>query len=201
MKKISLTIVALLSLAMLTACSGRQTEETVSEPSTEEVVETTESSEASTVEEVTEDTEADDDGAVVYDGSIVKNTDHPDYDPYYYEQQDSHKSDFVEKSDKDYRREEGKHYFERWCIYNSSDHEYIVDVWLIDGTPYLLELTYYNQTSEFGLKDYVSSKDAVWDLIAVVVTDTNEEYQAMLSRITPDLNVPSLIDENWESRY
>ncbi|AWL25262.1 TPA: hypothetical protein U1B35_000695 [Streptococcus suis] len=201
MKKISLTIIALLSLAMLAACSKHQTEETVLEPSTEEVVETTESSEASTTEEVTEDAENNDDGTVVYDGSIIKNTDHPGYNPYYDERQDDIKSDSIEKSDKDYRREEGKHYFERWCIYNSSDHECIVDVWLIDGTPYLLELTYYNQTSEFGLKDYVSSKDAVWDLIAVVVTDTNEEYQAMLSRITPDLNVLSLIDENWNSRY
>ncbi|HGO8536015.1 TPA: hypothetical protein ACLBAX_000034 [Streptococcus suis] len=201
MKKISLTIVALLSLAMLAACSGRQTEETVSEPSTEEVVETKESSEASTAEEVTEDTEANDDGAVVYDGSIVKNTDHPDYNPYYDERQDYIKSDSIEKSDKDYRREEGKHYFERWCIYNSSDYEDIVDVWLIDGIPYIYELAYYYQTSELRLKDYVLSEDAVWDLIAVVVTDTDEEYQAMLTRITPDLNVPSLIDENWESRY
>ena len=201
MKKISLTIVALLSLAMLTACSGRQTEETVSEPSTEEVVETTESSEASTVEEVTEDTEADDDGAVVYDGSIVKNTDHPDYDPYYDERQDNRDSDSVEKSDKDYRREEGKHYFERWCIYSSANHKYIVVVWLIDGTPHLLDHASYYQTDELGLKDFVSSKNAVWDLKSVVITDTEEEYQAMLSEITPDLNVPSLIDENWNSRY
>ena len=85
MKKISLTIVALLSLAMLVACSKHQTEETVSEASTEEVVETTESSEVSTAEEITEDTETNDDGTVVYDGSIVKNTDHPDYNPYYRE--------------------------------------------------------------------------------------------------------------------
>ena len=200
MKKISLTIVALLSMAMLAACGSRQTEETVSEPSTEEVVETTESSEASTTKELTEGTEANDDGIVVYDGSIVKNTDHPDYDPYYYEQQDSHKSDFVEKSDKDYRREEGKHYFETWSIYNSSVHKCIVTVEMVDGTPHLLQMASY-QGTRLELKEYLFNEDAVWDLQGVIITDTDEEYQAMLSRITPDLNTPSLIDENWESRY
>lgn len=89
---------------MLTACSGRQTEETVSEPSIEEVVETTESSEASTVEEVTEDTEAND-GTVIYDGSIVKYRS-SNYNPYYREFIGSAQGDFTEKLDREYSREE-----------------------------------------------------------------------------------------------
>ena len=202
MKKISLTIVALLSLAMLAACDSRQTEETVSEPSTEEVVETKESSEASTAEEVTEDTEANDDGAIVYDGSIVKNTDHPNYDPYYYEYIGSTKGDFTEKLDREYSREEGgsRHYFEAWNIYNSSVHKCIVEVTMIDGVPYLLGINAYHD-SKLEFKEYIFSEDAVWDLTSVVITNTEEEYQARLDRITPDLNVPDLIDKNWNSRY
>lgn len=199
MKKFSLTIVALLSLAMLTACSGRQTEETVSEPSTEEVVETTESSEVSTVKEVTEDTETNN-GAVVYDGSIVENTDHPDYDPYYREFIGSAQGDFTEKLDREYSREDDRHYFEFWTIYNSSVHKCFLGVWMIDGVPYYLKDEFYYD-SKLELKEYVFSKDAVWDLGYVVITDTEDEYQVMLNRITPDLNLPSLIDENWESRY
>ena len=202
MKKISLTIVALLSMAMLVACSKHQTEETVSEASTEEVVETTESSEVSTAEEITEDTETNDDGTVVYDGSIVKNTDHPDYNPYYREFIGSAQGDFTEKLDREYSREEGgnRHYFEKWNVYNSSVHKCIVTVRMIDGVPYLLELNAYHD-SKLEFKEYIFSEDAVWDLASVVITNTEEEYQARLDRITPDLNTPSLIDENWNSRY
>ena len=202
MKKISLTIVALLSMAMLAACGSRQTEETVSEPSTEEVVETTtESSETSTTEEVTEDA-TNDDGAIVYDGSIVKNTDHPDYNPYYREFIGSAQGDFTEKLDREYSREEGgnRHYFEKWNVYNSSVHKCIVTVRMIDGVPYLLELNAYHD-SKLEFKEYIFSEDAVWDLASVVITNTEEEYQARLDRITPDINIPELIDENWNSRY
>ncbi|HFU4085564.1 TPA: hypothetical protein ACGO7S_000373 [Streptococcus suis] len=200
MKKISLTIVALLSLAMLAACNGRQTEEIVSEPSTEEVIEeTTESSEISSTEEVVDDSEADD-GTIVYDGTIVDNTDHPEYDPYYNEYIGSTKGDFIEKLDREYSREDDRHYFEFWIIYNSSVHKCFLGVWMIDGVPYYLKDEFYYD-SKLELKEYVFSKDAVWDLSHVVITDTEEEYQTMLNRITPDLNLPSLIDENWNSRY
>ena len=174
MKKISLTIITLFSLAVLAACGHNSVSTTPSEviETTEEVIETTEE---------------------------TRNfPDHPDWDStyeYYLYDEFGEKISKTTLSEFDYVGSENRD-FEYYNIFDARDNFYVVSAVAIDGVP-LSILSYDLYDPEMTVKEFLDSGYTVWDLASVQEVKTDTAYEKLYTAYTKGVLSAKKVDENW----